>query len=59
MRYTFYLVWKYCWEKDIERDMVLDFLKATFSQFSLVERETLYKKFSEKVAGYAYIEVKK
>ena len=59
LRYTFYLVWKYCWEKDIERDKVVDFLKATFSQFSEVERETIKKKFSEKVTGYSYIMVVK
>ena len=59
LRYTFYLVWKSCWKKDIERDKVVDFLKATFSQFSLVEKNTLHKKFSEKVEGYSYIKVVK
>lgn len=59
LRYTFYLVWKYCWKNDVERDKVVDFLKATFSQFSEVERETIKKKFSEKVTGYSYIMVVK
>lgn len=51
LRYTFYLVW----EKDarfIARNLWIDFLTATFSQFQNQTADSLYRSFSKKPADY-------
>lgn len=54
LRYTFYLLWKH-WSPYVEREQVVDLLKATFAKFEFSSKETISKKFATRPEGYDYI----